>query len=112
MKKFFVITMLIIATTVLADDPSVYLIKKDQVLERVFSSSYIGAWETCYKGDPWKVRELIKKWAKEDVERVNPSLWYEPSTGEILFSFVSQGCLDDSLDDEGCGSLIRINQCQ
>lgn len=81
--------------------------------KNVEHTGYLGYEPACYKGNPWKARNVLKEMALEDIEKNNIKVWYNKESKNIDFIFVDSKCMDDSLDatESECTVEITITKC-
>lgn len=116
MVKIFIFSTILCSFNVMAAS-SVINIKRNGVLTPTNSTSFLDIYEMCYEGNPWAARRKLNRMLRHDIEKTNGVVWYNQESKIIEIEYVSQKCLDDSLEDEededfsGCGSYADVPQC-
>ncbi|MAZ47419.1 MAG: hypothetical protein CME65_02580 [Halobacteriovoraceae bacterium] len=76
-------------------------------------TGYLGYYDVCYTGNPWKVRTMLNEMALESYEKIEIRVWLNTQTKVIEFDYVDTKCLDDSLDAtySSCKVEVIIPKC-
>lgn len=111
MKKLSIYFLAFASLSMFAAEPNLFYASGKLKGKKVKNTSFLGYEETCYEGNPWEVRKLLKEMASDDIEKKNVKVWFNQESTNIQFTYIDTKCTDEGESSKECTNVIEITNC-